>query len=66
MPLRPEEEVLIELTPKEAADLIGLLSGQLANEPLVNNELGACPEVRVLEDGKIKCRMLFVVVPTKG
>lgn len=46
---RINEARYIELTRKEAANIIGLLGAQLANEPLINNQLGACPDVKIID-----------------
>lgn len=51
----------IELTGKEAADLIGLLAAQLADEPLIGNQGGACPDVKITEMGQIKVWLSFIV-----
>jgi hypothetical protein len=40
-----ENEVVVILTRQEAADLIGLLTAQLAGVALTGNMGGACPEI---------------------
>jgi len=52
--------------PKEAADLIALLVGQLADVPVQNNHAGAAPVVDIVEDGRVGrvvSRMGFLVNP---
>ena len=54
----------IELTRKEAANIIGLLGAQLADEPLIGNQGGACPDVKVFSKvGQVKVWMAFIVDP---
>ena len=52
---------ILELTPKETCDLIGLLAAQLAESPLLTFHCGACPKITVYEHGSHKCTWGFVV-----
>ena len=53
---------ILELTRKEAADIIGLLSAQLAEEPLIGNHSGACPQIIIeTETDGAKKRMSLII-----
>ncbi len=45
-------DVIYELTPAEAVEVIALLTAQLANVPLVGRMSGACPTLNVIEHGQ--------------
>jgi hypothetical protein len=51
----------VQLTRKEAVDIIGLLAAQLANETLIGNQGGACPDIVVQDKGHTLYRMVFVI-----
>ena len=46
---------------KEAVDLIGLLTAQLAGVTLMNTMAGACPSINVNEHGQLKERISISV-----
>ena len=53
---------ILELTRKEATDIIGLLSAQLADEPLIGNHGGACPQIIIeTEADGVKKRMSLII-----
>jgi hypothetical protein len=54
-------ELVITLSPSEAANVIGLLAAQLAGTPLTGNAAGAAPTLNVVEDGRIKYRLSLLV-----
>jgi len=49
------------VTRKEATDIIALLVGQLADRPVQGNQLGACPEIILVDDKGITSRLVIVV-----
>jgi hypothetical protein len=51
-------ETFYTLTKYEAANIIALLAGQLADVNINGNCLGACPEVKIQRNGK---RVYFTV-----
>lgn len=56
---------VIAISPKETADLIGLLAAQLANVPLVGtNGHGAVPSINIVEHGVIKYRLALCLDKT--
>ena len=44
-------DTVVLLSPKEAVDLIGLLAAQLAGVPLTVHQLGACPDIKLMDRG---------------
>ena len=50
------------LSRKEVSDLIGLSAAQLADEPLIGNQAGACPTINIVEHGLIKYKMVFILI----
>lgn len=58
----PELSTLV-LTRKEATDLISLLVGHLAQEPVKGNQSGACPELIVRSDAEKDHRLVVAVEP---
>lgn len=59
--VRDECNQIIKLTAQEAADIIGLLAAQLADTPLVGNQAGACPTIKIVEDGRIKYALSLII-----
>lgn len=55
---------MIAVSRHEAANIIALLSAQLGDTNIQGNQAGACPEIRIVENGKIRSIMSFVVDPT--
>lgn len=53
----------VTVSKAEAVELITLLSAQLAGVPAPGNHGGACPEIRIVEHGQIKDRIVFMVIP---
>lgn len=57
---------LVVLSRKEAANLVTLLVGQLADEPVRGNQAGEAPIIRIVEDGRAVKLLAFVVEPAKN
>lgn len=55
---------VVSVSRKEAADLAGLLIAQLADVPLEGHHAGACPTLRIVDDGKIKYLLSIVLEPS--
>lgn len=50
---------VVLLSSQEVVDLIGLLAAQLAGVPLIGNQGGAFPSLNILENGRIKYRLMI-------
>lgn len=49
------------LSRKEAADLVGLLTAQLAGVTLIGNQGGACPEIKIVDRGVVIRRLVLML-----
>ena len=55
------KETTICLDREEAANMIALLVGLLADEPIHGNHTGAAPSVHIVEGGQVKSILSFLV-----
>ncbi len=58
-----ERTKVVELSRKEAADLIALLAGLLANAAVAGNQRGAVPEIKIVDRGVVELRLLIGLEP---
>ena len=54
------------LSRQEATNLAALLIGQLAGVPVVGNQAGAAPMVRIDDSGRIECEVTFILKPDQS